>query len=113
MSQPRKKSSFAQASPIAPPNHSEQSQVPVRGEEPSVASSTVTEAPQAKEPASLESKKKKVGFYQLPAEEKRTRAAWMHTMGHTGHTTITSYLEAAVAAYTRKLEEEYNDSKPF
>ncbi|MGP9587211.1 hypothetical protein ACT3TB_16300 [Micrococcaceae sp. AOP34-BR2-30] len=58
-------------------------------------------------------KKKKIGFYQTPEEAARTRAAWAHTMGHTGHTTITSYMEAAIASYTRQLEAEYNDSKPF
>lgn len=58
-------------------------------------------------------KKKKVSFYQLPEEEQRARAAWMHTMGHTGYTTITSFHEAAVSYFTRHLEAEYNDSKPF
>lgn len=58
-------------------------------------------------------KKKKVSFYQLPEEEDRARAAWMHTMGQTGHTTITSFMEAAVATYTRQLEAQHNDSKPF
>lgn len=58
-------------------------------------------------------KKKKVSFYQHREEEDRARAAWMHTMGHTGHTTITSFMEAAVANYTRQLEADYNDAKPF
>jgi len=75
-------------------------------------------APTASEPGKGASepsptKKKKVSFYQLPAEEARARAAWMHTAGHTGHRTITSFMEAAVSAYTRELEKQYNDSTPF
>lgn len=72
---------------------------------PDAATERPTEASKAK--------KKKVSFYQLPEEEQRARAAWMHTMGHTGHTTITSFHEAAVSHYTRQLEAQYNDSKPF
>lgn len=58
-------------------------------------------------------KKEKRNFYMLPSEEARSRAAWMHTMGHTQHLSVTSFYEAAIASYTRELEKLYNDSKPF
>lgn len=76
------------------------------------ASGAIAAPQEASEPAASK-KKKKVSFYQLPAEEDRARAAWMHTMGHTGHRTITSFMEAAVSTYTRELEKQYNDSTPF
>lgn len=57
--------------------------------------------------------KKKIGFYIRPEEEERAEAARLHTAGYTGHKTVTAFYEAAIASYTRQLEEKYNDSKPF
>ena len=58
-------------------------------------------------------KKKKVSFYQYEEDKERAMAAWQFTMGHTGHTTVTSFYEAAIREYVLALEAKYNDSKPF
>lgn len=117
----RRQSAFAGKSAVSPASNVESAaqgpQEPVASTLPAAAASASQESSeasgQAPRSATKGAKKKKVSFYQLPAEEDRAKAAWMHTMGHTGHTTITSFFEAAVSEYTRKLEERYNDSKPF
>ena len=115
----RKTSTFAGQSAVAPAAANTQSAEPSGAPQELGAPMAAPEVigvpakPAQQATASTKPKKKKVSFYQLPVEEDRARAAWMHTMGHTGHTTITSFMEAAVSEYTRKLEEQYNDSTPF
>lgn len=58
-------------------------------------------------------KKKKANFYQTEEDEARAQAAWRHTMGHTGIRYWTEYVEEAVRQFTRDLERDYNDSRPF
>ena len=120
MAQPRRSSLAgrnATTSPVVQPESTAQeaAEVPQEAEQPPATASAPAEAPKAAQgrTATPKSKKKKVSFYQHPEEEERARKAWMHTMGHTGHTTITSFMEAAVANYTRQLEAEHNDAKPF
>lgn len=120
MAQPRRSSLAgrnATTSPVVQPESTAQEapEVPQEAEQPPATASAPAEAPKAAQgrTATPKSKKKKVSFYQHPEEEERARKAWMHTMGHTGHTTITSFMEAAVANYTRQLEAEHNDAKPF
>lgn len=107
----------AATSPVAttPSAPQEATEAPESTAEPSAPPSAPADAanPPEQPSAASKGKRKKVSFYQHVDEEARARAAWMHTMGHTGHTTITSFMEAAVANYTRMLEAEYNDSKPF
>lgn len=107
----------AATSPIAQPQSSSQ-QAPEAAQEASQDPTQATAGDSASSPsqertAAPKSKKKKVSFYQHPEEEARARAAWMHTMGQTGHTKLTQFMEAAVASYTRQLEAEYNEAKPF
>lgn len=116
----RKSSAFgakkSAVTPPAAPHPAEQPPEPALGEEVNPkAPREPKSAPRAEQAASepLKDKKKKVSFYQLPADEKRARAAWMHTMGHTGHITITSFMETAIAEYTHRLEKEFNKSQPF
>lgn len=113
----RRKSKFGQGSSIAPVSPAPQEEP----QGPAVAAASAIEAPDTaapaeKAPAASEGaaeKKVKVGFYMLPSEKNRARAAWMNTIGHTGHTSITLFYEAAIAEYTRQLEREHNDSRPF
>lgn len=120
MAQPRRSSLAgrnATTSPVVQPERTPQEapEVSQESEQAPVAAPAPTEASKASQGRTVapKSKKKKVSFYQHPEEEERARKAWMHTMGHTGHTTITSFMEAAVANYTRQLEAEHNDAKPF
>lgn len=118
----QRKSALAGKSAVAAPAAPQEQKAPEEAQnalqEPPAAPAPIespAEAPKASQrPTELpKGKKKKVSFYQHREEEDRARAAWMHTMGHTGHTTITSFMEAAVANYTRQLEADYNDAKPF
>lgn len=113
----RRKSKFGQGSSIAPVSQAPQEEP----QGPAVADSGAVEALESAAPSpkaaaasgGAAEKKVKVGFYMLPAEKSRARAAWMNTIGHTGHTSITLFYEAAIAEYTRQLEQEHNDSRPF
>lgn len=65
------------------------------------------------QPRAQKKKRPKVSFYADEDEQARANAAWLHTAGHTGHKTLTSFLETAMIKYARELEREHNDSKPF
>lgn len=116
----RRRSSLSGMSPIATPvteqpakdpvKASAEVEVPQQPEESPTAADAPKKAPQA---APKAPKKKKVSFYLSPEEEARAEAARIFTAGHTGLKTVTSYYEQAIAEFTRKLEAEYNDSKPF
>lgn len=116
----RRRSSLAGMNPIATPvteqtaeessKTSEDVAAPQNPITPPAASEASRKAPQA---APKAPKKKKVSFYLSPEEEARAEAARIFTAGHTGLKTVTSYYEQAIAEFTRKLEAEYNDSKPF
>jgi len=121
MTQPKRKpSKLSGSSPLAPRATEQPAKDPVRAsaeveapQQPAVspaASDAPKKAPQA---APKAPKKKKVSFYLSPEEEARAEAARIFTAGHTGLKTVTSYYEQAIAEFTRKLEAEYNDSKPF
>lgn len=120
MTQPRRSQLAgmnAATSPMTQPQSAAQqapeaAQEPAQPPVPATTGEAVSQAPQERT-AAPKSKKKKVSFYQHPEEEARARAAWMHTMGQTGHTKLTQFMEAAVASYTRQLEAEYNEAKPF
>lgn len=106
----------ALASPAArksaqePTGESKEGAMPKESGTPPTASEAPKQTPQA---APKAPKKKKVSFYLSPEEEARAEAARIFTAGHTGLKTVTSYYEQAIAEFTRKLEAEYNDSKPF
>lgn len=57
--------------------------------------------------------KSKLTFYIKDEEMERAKAAYKHTMGHTEIPSWTQFLEAAVREFTHRLEEQYNDSRPF
>lgn len=100
----------AQQSVQDPSEGLEEAAKPQEAKVPSEATKTLKKTSQA---APKAPKKKKVSFYLSPDEEARAEAARNFTMGHTGLKTVTSYYERAIAEFTRKLEAEYNDSKPF
>lgn len=113
----RKKSAFGKSpsfAPVAPPAQ-EEAQEPAEEVSSTQQAQEATATPAKPSVASegAAEKKVKVGFYMFPAEKARARAAWMNTIGHTGHTSITLFMEAAIAEYTRQLEREHNDAKPF
>ena len=60
-----------------------------------------------------EGKAKKVGYYMLEADLERAQRAHTTTIIHTGLRSWTAYVNEAVMAYTKQLEKEHNDSKPF
>jgi len=116
----RKPSKLSRNTPVAPTAAAQPTEEPVKASAevaapqnptvPATASEAPKKAPQA---APKAPKKKKVSFYLSPEEEARAEAARIFTAGHTGLKTVTSYYEQAIAEFTRKLEAEYNDSKPF
>ncbi len=123
MTQRKRKPSKLTVSPLAPPVDDQMNQGSPEVAEEATAPQETAMAPaapaasaaprEATKAAPKAPKKKKVSFYLAPEEEARAEAARLFTMGHTGLTTVTSYYEQAIAEFTRKLEAEYNDSKPF
>lgn len=55
----------------------------------------------------------KVSFYQEPEDTARLRGAVMHTMIAEGHRTLSQFVIRAVMKEVQRLEEKYNDGKPF
>jgi len=120
MTERRRKASKLTGSPLAPPVANEVHTEPTAStEDPTTPQATVrppvasVDPKKATQAAPKAPKKKKVSFYLAPEEETRAKAAWQFTMGFTNHRTWTSFFEEAVRRYTRELEAEYNDSKPF
>lgn len=107
MATPRK-SQLANRNPLETPHPASAKETPAV----EVSEAQADPAPPQK-PAAGSQGKKKVSFYQRKEEIPRTRAAWMHTMGHTGLTNYSHFVDAALEQFTRQLEAEYNDSKPF
>lgn len=55
----------------------------------------------------------KVSFYQDPADTARLRGAVLHTMVAEGHRSLSQFIIRAVMKEVQRLEEKYNDGKPF
>lgn len=69
--------------------------------------------PSAPAPMPVEEKAEKVGFYMKPTDQERAKRAHTTTIIHTGLKSWTAYVNEAVMAYTKQLEQQHNDSKPF
>lgn len=104
---PSKLAGRSAASPMQPMQDAE----PAEDTTPAPAPAPAPPEPKTKSGRNL--KKPKVSFYAQEEDEERARAAWLHTAGHTGHKTWTAFLEEAMNSYTRRLEGEYNNQKPF
>lgn len=102
---PSKFANRSAASPVQPLQEAEPAEGAAPAPEPP--------APEPKAKSGRNLKKPKVSFYAKEEDEERARAAWLHTAGHTGHKTWTAFLEEAMNSYTRRLEGEYNNQKPF
>lgn len=92
--------------PVRPPTSPE---LPV---EPSAAPEPTTPAPTTSA-ATNKVEKTKVGFYMTDADLLRAQRAHTTTIIHTGQRSWTAYVNEAVMSYTKQLEQEHNDSKPF
>jgi|GEM_PF-1765539 len=55
----------------------------------------------------------KVSFYQEPEDTARLRGAMLHTMVAEGHRSLSQFVIRAVMKEVQRLEEKYNDGKPF
>jgi|SRR5690625_2259627 len=55
----------------------------------------------------------KVSFYQQPEDTARLRGAVLHTMIAEGHRSLSQFVIRAVMKEVQRLEEKYNDGKPF
>ena len=55
----------------------------------------------------------KVSFYQQPEDTARLRGAVLHTMVAEGHRSLSQFVIRAVMKEVQRLEEKYNDGKPF
>lgn len=55
----------------------------------------------------------KVSFYQEPEDTARLRGAVLHTMVAEGHRSLSQFVIRAVMKEVQRLEEKYNDGKPF
>lgn len=55
----------------------------------------------------------KVSFYQDPAATERARGAMFHTAVHEGAMSWSEFLDRAVMREVKRLEQKYNDGKPF
>lgn len=55
----------------------------------------------------------KVSFYQEPEDTARLRGAVLHTMIAEGHRSLSQFVIRAVMKEVQRLEEKYNDGKPF
>lgn len=58
-------------------------------------------------------KPKKDGFYIKPSDKERAERARTTTSIHTGLRSWTAYVNEAIMVYTKQLEQQHNDSKPF
>lgn len=55
----------------------------------------------------------KVSFYQEPEDTARLRGAVLHTMVAEGHRSLSQFIIRAVMKEVQRVEEKYNDGKPF
>lgn len=84
-------------------------------------STSATPAPSSASPASTPApapvvkkpQRKQVTYYHEGDALKRAKQAHLFTQGHTGHKGWTDFVETAVDKYTKQLEAEYNQSRPF
>lgn len=93
-----RKSSLAGSSPVAPPP------TPLATDlfEPPVT-------PMKRKPGP----RPKVSFYQDPEDTARVRGAILHTMALEGPLTLSQFIDNAVMVEVRRLEDKYNQGKPF
>ena len=55
----------------------------------------------------------KVSFYQEPEDTARLRGAVLHTMVAEGHRSLSQFIIRAVMKEVQRVEDKYNDGKPF
>lgn len=90
--------------------------------EPSAAADGPVAAPAAPEVSAeptqidlpaLEEKKRKTGIFQTPEQAARLRASFAGSRQYTGYSTMSDYAQAAIDEMNTKMEELYNQGKPF
>lgn len=93
--------------------------IPTPFSEPEVDDETAQAAPEAnheilEHPESAPRKHpNKVSFYQDPEDTSRLRGAVLHTMIAEGHRSLSQFVIRAVMKEVQRLEEKYNEGKPF
>lgn len=114
---PRRKSSLHRLSPTDPA-----SQPPEREDEaaatttPPAPASPAVSAPAPQAAASAGERRKyrhKVSFYQDEDDTARVRAAIQNTFPTEGPRSLSEFINQAVMAEVRRLEERYNDGEPW
>lgn len=55
----------------------------------------------------------KVSFYQDPEDSRRLRAAYRNNLAHSEDRSLSDFINRVVMAEVERLEELYNDGKPF
>lgn len=61
----------------------------------------------------LEEKKRKTGIFQTPEQAARLRATFAGSRQYTGFPTMSDYAQAAIDEMNTRMEELYNQGKPF
>lgn len=61
----------------------------------------------------MEEKKRKTGIFQTPEQAARLRASFAGSRQYTGFSTMSDYAQAAIDEMNTKMEELYNQGKPF
>jgi len=56
---------------------------------------------------------KKTSFYQQESDADRMRAAYMNTQMHTGHRSLSEFINAAIDEKVSALEQAYNQGKEW
>lgn len=70
-------------------------------------------AERAEKSAHRANRQRQVNFRMTEDDYARVNAAFQHTRAHTGDRSQRAMLTRAILAETKRLEAEYNDSKPF
>lgn len=102
-----RKSSLAGTSPIAPAH-----EVAPAPRTAAPAPGPRTTAPKAQD-ARKSKHAPKVSFYQDPAETRRMRGAIRVAMAQEGSRGLSDFIHTAVMREVERLEQRYNDGKPF
>lgn len=84
--------------------------IPVEAAEPHTAPPSA-QAKQA--PKATNAGKSQVGIYMRTENLERARRAHLGTVIHTGTRFWSDFVEEAVMAHAKRLEQQYNDAKPF
>ncbi len=73
----------------------------------------VAAATKARRAPAVTAGKEKVGFYQLPDDSARARAAFTWTRNQEGHRSFSDFISAAVMREVERVERKYNNGESW